>query len=134
MNSRKKPAILIVDDEKEIQFIIKMILIDKGYEISFASNVDEALLILEKKTFNLLLTDYLMAEKTGLDLIHKTKKSHPDMVTILITGSGIRDLFSEAINKGDIFSLVEKPFKSDYLQETVKRALDFHFHKLDEKK
>ena len=134
MNSRKKPAILIVDDEKEIQFIIKKILKDKGYEISLASNVDEALLILEKKTFNLLLTDYLMAEKTGLDLIHETKKSHPDMVTILITGSVNHNLFSEAINKGDIFSLVEKPFKSKYLQETVKRALDFHFQKLDEKK
>ena len=103
MNSRKKPAILIVDDEKEIQFIIKMILKDKGYEISLASNVDEALLILEKKTFNLLITDYLMADKTGFDLIHETKKSHPDMVTILITGSANLDLFSEAINKGDIF-------------------------------
>ena len=134
MNSRKKPVILVVDDEKEIQFIINKILKSMGYEVSLASSVDEALLILEKKTFNLLITDYLMAEKTGLDLIHETKKSHPDMVTILITGSVNRDLFSEAINKGDIFSLVEKPFNRKYLKETVKRALDFQFQKLDEKK
>jgi len=134
MDSRKKPVILVVDDVKEIQFIIKAILKSMGYEVSIASNVNEALLLLEKKTYNLLITDYLMAEKTGLDLIHETKKSHPDMVTILITGSGNRNLFSEAINKGDIFSVIEKPFNSKYLQETVKRALDFHFQKLDEKK
>ena len=134
MDSRKKPVILVVDDEKEIQHIIKMILKGKGYEISLASNVDEALLLLKKETFNLLITDYLMADKTGLDLIYETKKSYPDMVTILITGSGNRNLFSEAINKGDIFSVIEKPFKSKYLQETVKKALDFYFQKLDEKK
>lgn len=134
MDSRKKPVILVVDDEKEIQFIIKRILKSICSEVSLASNVDEALLLLEKKTYNLLITDYLMPEKTGLDLIHETKKSYPDMVTIIITGSVNHNLFSEAINKGDIFSVVEKPFKSKYLQETVKRALDFYFQKLDEKK
>jgi len=134
MDSGKKPVILVVDDEKEIQYIIKMILKGKGYDVSLASNVDEALLLLKKKTFNLLITDYLMADKTGLDLIYETKKSYPDMVTILINGSGNRNLFSEAINKGDIFSVIEKPFKSKYLQETVKKALDFYFQKLDEKK
>ena len=134
MSQTNTASILVVDDELNIQAIIRKVLSIKGHTVTCASNVDDALTLLENGTFNLLITDHLMPGKTGLELVIEAQRRHPDVLKILLTGVGNRDLYREAINKGDIFSVIEKPFKSEQLVEAVQRAIDLYFRAVEEKR
>jgi PAS domain S-box-containing protein len=125
-----KPAVLVVDDEEPIRKLITTLLSIKGYHIRSAASAKEALEIMADEPFDALLTDHMMPGETGLDLILEVNRLYPETVRILLTGVGDRDLYREAINRGSIFSLIEKPFHNQHLLETLEKALDSRFSRL----
>ncbi|MHB9027416.1 MAG: response regulator [Candidatus Latescibacterota bacterium] len=133
MRLREKAAVLIVDDEEPIRKLITTLLSIKGYHIRSASSAQEALEIMAEEPFDALLTDYKMPGDTGLDLILEVNRLYPETVRILLTGVGDRDLYREAINRGAIFSLIEKPFRNQHLLEILEKALDFRFSRLHDR-
>ena len=103
METQEKHSILVVDDDPLIRSLLVKVLSLQGYDVSEASGADKALEMLEQNTFDLLLTDYKMPGKNGMELLIETSAHYPDMVRILITGMGEKNLYREAINKASIF-------------------------------
>lgn len=92
--------ILIVDDEPQYQEVFKMILEVNGYYAQTASSGKEALKILEKDTFNLVLTDLRMEGMDGVQLLDEIKKHYPDTEVIIVTGFGTVENAVNAMKKG----------------------------------
>ena len=133
MTAWETPPILIVDDEDTVRHVIGRMLRLQGYNVDEASCVNEALIRLREKEYGVLLTDHMMDDRTGLDLIIDAENLYPDLVKILLTGFGNRELYRDAINKGAVFSVIEKPSDSKTLLGTVDRALNQHRRRIQEK-
>lgn len=114
MGSREKFKILIVDDEIEYQDVYEMILSDKGYYVRCVSSGTEAINLLKKENFHLILTDLIMPEMGGMELLEKIKKEYDDTKVIIVTGYGTIETAVSAIKKG-AFSYFIKSHESEEL-------------------
>ncbi len=118
-----KPSILIVDDEQHIRSILCEILASLDYNVFAVGNGKEAIKEIEKNSYNLVITDMMMPEMGGLELLEAIKPIAPDIMVIMMTGFGTIASAVEAMKKG-AYEYVLKPFKLDELISTIKRALD----------
>jgi len=117
--------ILIVDDEPaNLRTLTR--LFREDYEVLTAPSGDEALALLGKHDVALLITDQRMPGMTGIELLKKTVLLRPRMVRIILTGYTDVDALVEAINCGQVYRYVAKPWNNDDLRLTVKRGLE-HF-------
>ncbi len=117
--------ILIVDDEPaNLRTLAR--LFREDYEVLTAASGDEALVLLGQHDVALLITDQRMPGMTGIELLKKTVPLRPRMVRIILTGYTDVDALVEAINCGQVYRYVAKPWNNDELRLTVKRALE-HF-------
>jgi putative nucleotidyltransferase with HDIG domain len=117
------PGILVVDDEERIRKFCREVLELQGYNVEEASNGREALRILARKSFSLVLSDIMMPDLGGLELTVKVKDLYPDTFVILITGHGTIETAKKAIQHG-AFDFITKPFKMTELNQAVDRALE----------
>ena len=122
-NMKKKERILIVDDEHITRRALQRILGNRGYEIKTAANGQKALEILGKEQFSLVLTDMVMGDVDGLEILSKTKKTDPDTEVIIMTGYGSVNSAIEAI-KQQAFHYLEKPVRPEEVRLLVTRALE----------
>ena len=119
----KKGRILVVDDEKLQREIILLTLKKEGHELAEASGVREVLAMLEKREFDLILTDLMMQGQTGMDLLEIVQKSDADQCVVMMTAHGSIKTAVEAIQKG-AFNYLEKPIEGDQLVLAVSKALE----------
>ena len=117
--------ILIVDDEAANLRALERLFRD-GYEVLTAGDGAEALKLLQQHDVALLITDQRMPEMTGIELLKKTVLLRPRMVRIILTGYTDIEALVEAINCGQVYRYVTKPWNNDDLRLTVTRALE-HF-------
>jgi DNA-binding NtrC family response regulator len=115
--------ILIVDDEKRQREIIILTLKKGGYELAEASSVHEALALLEKREFDLILTDLMLPGQSGMELLEQVQKVDPDQCVVMMTAHGSIKTAVEAIQKG-AFNYLEKPIEGEQLVLAVKKALE----------
>ncbi len=115
--------ILIVDDEKGQREILTMILKAEGYDTAEASGVDEALSILQKREFELILTDLKMQGKSGLELLEQVISEDTNQCIIMMTAHGTVDSAVGAMKRG-AFDYLEKPLEREDLLLTLKRAFE----------
>ena len=92
--------ILAVDDEVENLKALKIILGNKGYEVDLANSGEEAIDILEKKEYDLVITDLKMGGISGMELLENITNKYKDTEVIIITGYGTVNNAVEAIKKG----------------------------------
>ncbi len=117
--------ILVVDDEENIVFLIKRILEMEGYEVLCAYNGKDALAILkDNPDINLLITDYMMPEFDGLEVLRfiRTSKELKDMKVIFLTVSDFQDTIDEALKLG-IDDYITKPFDVHEILISVSKVL-----------
>ncbi len=112
--------ILVVDDEEEYREVIRMILESKGYYVEDAPSGEEALKILERKSYNLVLTDLIMKGMDGIKLIEEIKKEFSDIEVIIITGYGSVKNAVEAMKKGAFSYFVKSHDPEELLIEIEK--------------
>ena len=86
-----KKTVLVVDDEALATKLLKLILED-NYQVIISGSVDEAEKILQKKCIDLVVSDYQMPNKTGLDLAWSVKSNSSLIPFILITGRGLQEV------------------------------------------
>lgn len=115
--------ILIADDERTIRETVSMILNEEGYETEAVSNGKEALELLEKKNYDILITDIKMPEMDGMELINQSFKICPQTSVIIITAHGSIESAIDALRKG-AFDYILKPFDFDDLLLRVGRLMD----------
>lgn len=115
--------ILVVDDELSVREILAEGLEAFGFETEMAADADEAMAILEKERFHLLLTDIDMPGRTGIDLMGDAKKLFPDLDVIMVTGVVDAKTAIRAIREGAADYLT-KPFNLEEVQIVVERTFE----------
>jgi response regulator RpfG family c-di-GMP phosphodiesterase len=118
-----EPHILVVDDEEYICEVIKEMLADANYHVQISCDPQKAMDILEREPVDLVLTDLIMGEKSGVDVLDKTIKLHPDAVVVLMTGRPTIEN-AVAVLKSGAYDYLIKPFSMDTLRVVIKRGLE----------
>ena len=119
----KGHQILVVDDELSMRELLDFMLTKEGYTVSCASTGNEAIAMLGKQKFDLLLCDIRLGDITGLDVLRASKKKNQETVVIMISAYASTETAVEAMNDG-AYDYVPKPFNNEELLETIAKALD----------
>ena len=117
--------ILIVDDEPANLRALERLLRD-DYTVLTAQSGVEALSLLEQHDVALIVTDQRMPGMTGIELLDKTVPLRPHMVRILLTGYTDVSALIQAINSGNVYRYLTKPWDNDDLRMTVSRAVEHY--------
>src|SRR4030042_2563462 len=125
MLKSKLGRLLIVDDEIETLTPLCDLLAEWGYEVTVYTSGRDALGALKEKEFDLLLTDLVMPEMDGIELIQAAKKMDPHLVCIIITGKGTIQTAVEAMKTG-AFDYLLKPIEWKMLRPVLSRAIEVH--------
>ncbi len=125
MNSRGKPkaAILVIDDEQIVHESVGRILQDEGYEVDGAYRVDEALEKLSKRSYELVLTDLMMPDRSGMEVVEAVARDHPNTGLVMFTGYATVDSAVQSMKLGAL-DYLPKPFTPDELIGVLDRALE----------
>jgi CheY-like chemotaxis protein len=120
---RKK--ILLVDDEDVIRKMVSVILGSELYEFAEASNGLEAQALLEKEPFDLIISDVIMPDCDGIELVMAIRRKLPDIKVIVMSGGGrVRaGHYLDLANKLGAARVFEKPFDTAALRQAVKELL-----------
>jgi PAS domain S-box-containing protein len=104
--------ILIVDDEKSIRLTLSAFLKDQGYEVVAAADVAAAMVLMGEGDVDVLLTDIILPQTSGMELLRRVHEAHPSVQVIVMTGEPTVDTASEAVRAG----------AADYLVKPVSKA------------
>jgi len=121
-DSAKSKTLLIADDEPNIRRILQAIFIKDGYEVHVAENGVKALEWASTNPVTLLITDLIMPDMNGVELIQKVKQRHPSAVAIVITAYATIKTCVDAMRYG-ASDYITKPFDMDEIRAVVKRAV-----------
>lgn len=115
--------ILIIDDDEGMRFFLTEAMSKDGYRHAVASSGQEAVKRLENERFDLAILDYNMPGMDGIETFLKLKEISPEIVGILITAYGNKDIAVEAINRG-MFDYFSKPFDIAEIRVVIRRAVE----------
>src|SRR5688500_3849532 len=115
--------ILIIEDEQRLRTNLKILLTDAGYDITTAKNGKEGMQYLRREPFALVITDIVMKEMSGFEVMEQITALGLDTLVIVITGFVSIGSAIEALRKGAYDYLV-KPFEFDLMQFSIMRALE----------
>jgi putative nucleotidyltransferase with HDIG domain len=118
--------VLFVDDDELMLQTFTRTLQDRGLVVSTAASVDEALELLGREEFGVVLSDYQMPDRNGIDLLEEIKQRYPDTVRILVSGKGDFEIAIEVINRVGLYNFIIKPWDPAELFATVSRAVDHY--------
>jgi response regulator RpfG family c-di-GMP phosphodiesterase len=116
--------ILIVDDESFILTSLKRMLYGEPYRVHTASGGEEALQMMEQTEMGLIISDFRMPEMDGIAFLQEVKKRQPDSVRIILSGYADISAIIDAINQGEIFKFIAKPWNDDELKLTIIQSLE----------
>lgn len=128
--NRENFNILVVDDEKDYCDVLKMILTGKGYKVDTCGNGQEAVEKLEKKSFDLVITDLCMPVMDGRQLLEEIKKREWDTEVIMLTAHGTIEKAVDAMKAG-AYSYVTKGRDPEELFMEVRKLRDARKMKKD---
>jgi DNA-binding NtrC family response regulator len=121
--TKESENILVVDDEPQMAQWVKDLLSEEGFNVQYALSAEEAVQRLASDPYHLVITDLRMQKMTGMDLLKKIQTEWPEILVILVTAFGTVESAIEAM-KGGAYDYITKPFKSDELILTVKKAFE----------
>jgi len=121
---RHAHTVLFVDDEVNILRALQRLLRHEEMNVLSTDRANEALEIVAREPVQLVVTDQRMPDMSGVDLLSKVRERQPDVVRMLLTGYTEIDVAVDAINRGQIYRLVTKPWNDDELRATIRQALD----------
>ena len=116
-------SILIADDDELVLESLSDCLMDAGYTTTAADSVSGALNLLEKQSFDVVVTDLRLGLDSGFDILRYCKKRRPETAIIVISGYGTAELALQAIREG-AFDFLVKPILDNELLLTIHRALE----------
>jgi len=114
--------ILVADDEKMTRENLNHVLTKEGYSVTTAENGRQAIDLLSRQGFDVIITDLKMDQVDGMGVLEASRAIDPSIQVIIVTGYATVQTAVESIQKGS-FHYLSKPFKLNEIRETVKRAL-----------
>ncbi len=123
----EKRTILFVDDEEKVLKSLQRGLIDEPYECLFATSGKQALDLLDQYTVHVICTDMRMPEMNGLELLKIVKEKQPQVVRLVLSGYTQVGMLLTAINQGEIFKFITKPWKLEEEFKTIlQQAIEYY--------
>ncbi|MBM3289231.1 MAG: sigma-54-dependent Fis family transcriptional regulator [Candidatus Hydrogenedentes bacterium] len=118
-----KAAILVIDDESLMREYVQEALVRAGHDVTAAANGRDGIERIEKKTFDVVVTDLKMQPVDGIDVLRAVRAQSPATACIIMTAYGTVDTAVTALKEG-AFDYIMKPFTPDELEVAVARALE----------
>jgi putative nucleotidyltransferase with HDIG domain len=122
--ARRPARILVVDDEDHVRSMIGVALERQGYDVQLAGSGREALEMLEKNTFDLVLTDIVMHDGNGIYLLDRIRGTQPNVPVVMVTAIHDISVAIDSMRRG-AYDYLLKPFEREHLVATVVRALEY---------
>lgn len=118
-------TILLIDDETDILQLLQRILEKSGYNVLTAENGKMADRLLDQHTFDLVITDIIMPDKDGMEVIFQLKQTSPSIKIIAISGGGklAPEGYLKMAEIAGADAIIQKPFESSYLLQVVNNLL-----------
>ncbi|MCG9881100.1 MAG: hybrid sensor histidine kinase/response regulator [Bacteroidia bacterium] len=124
----QKPLVLYLDDERNNLISFKaMFRLD--FDIKLASSAEEALKMLSECEPHVIISDYRMPFVSGIEFFEKVKERYPKPLRVLLTAYGDMNALTEAINKGNIYRYIKKPWVEQEIRDVVRDGFEFYFTK-----
>ena len=119
----ESPRILVADDEKVIREILSDFLTMEGYIVRTVNDGEAAIAELERRGYDLVISDLKMPRKGGLELLESINRKGLNVLTVIMTGFGTVETAIEAMKRG-AYDYILKPFKVEEVVLVVRRGLD----------
>ncbi len=116
--------ILAIEDDQRMRELLKEILSRNGCSVFTAKNGEEGIGLLERRTFDLIITDLKMPDIDGITILSKARELNPENLVIVITAYGTVESAIEAMKLG-AYDYIQKPFEPEELMLVIKKALDY---------
>lgn len=113
--------ILYIDDEKAALFNFEQLFQD-DFDVFTAPSVDEGLEILASTEIQIVISDQRMPNKTGIEFFAEVAQLYPDTVRILLTAYSEAEIIIDAINRGQVYQYITKPFETKNLKNILDKA------------
>ncbi|UCS95571.1 response regulator [Echinicola marina] len=132
-STKEKIRILYVDDEENNLQAFKATF-RREYKVYLAISADEGRDILKSKEIDLIITDQRMPEETGVEFLESIIPDYPEPIRILLTGYTDIQAVIDAINKGQVYHYLTKPWEEDYMKTVIKNAYEVFSLRKENKK
>jgi signal transduction histidine kinase len=119
-------AILLVDDEPHILSALKRTLRDTSWEIHTAQSGEEGLETLERVDVQVVISDYRMTGMDGVTFLSRVKEKWPDVQRVMLTGQANSGAIERAVNEGEVYRFLNKPWNEAQLIATVNESLNHY--------
>jgi CheY-like chemotaxis protein len=122
---RGDETVLVVEDEDGVRELLRQVLVEHGHAVLTARHGRDALLLAERyeRPIDLLVTDVVMPEMGGRELVERLKALRPDLKTLYISGYTNDEVFRRGVQSEET-SFLHKPFTSEGLMRVVREVLD----------
>jgi len=122
----KENQVLFLDDEESIINGIQRLFIREPYAVFATTKVSEAREALEKYKIKVVVSDYRMPDISGTQFLRELKGQYPDIVKVLFTGYTDFSAAEEAINVGEVYRFISKPWKTTELLSTIRQCIEHY--------
>jgi putative nucleotidyltransferase with HDIG domain len=119
-------TVLFVDDEPNILRAIQRILRNENMTVLTATSAEEALNLLSHTEVHAVISDQDMPGANGVELLSRVRDHHPAIIRMMLTGFTAMDVAVDAINRGEIFRLITKPWNDEELKTILRQAYDHY--------
>ncbi len=119
-----KSQILLVDDEANIIASLKRVLFDEPYKVLAAQSGEEGLDIFKKYDIKVVISDEKMPGMSGADFLSLVKRRNPDTIRMMLTGNASIDAVMKAVNSGEIYRFLTKPWNDIELKLAIRSAVE----------
>lgn len=123
--TEEKIRLLYIDDEENNLHSFRATF-KKEYDVMIARTAEEALVILDRENFHLIISDQSMPGKSGLELFELITLKHPDPVRMLMTGYADIEHVIDAINKGEVYRFIDKPWDYQAVRVAIRNAYEIY--------
>ena len=115
--------VMLVDDEDLVLKALERSLRKENYKLIAAGSAQQALEILKQKRVDLIVSDHLMPGMTGLEFLKLVKAKYPEVIRIILSGHADLDIVISAINEGEVYRFLTKPWNDEELKLNIRLAL-----------
>ena len=123
----EKRTVLFVDDEEKLLRSLKRGLLAEPYNALFANSGKKALEVLKNNEVHVLVTDMRMPEMSGLELLRIVKEEYPHIVRMVLSGYTQISTLLTAINQGEIYKFITKPWKlEEEFKPAIRQAVEYY--------
>jgi len=119
-----RPTILCVDDETSIRSALRRVFLDEPWDLLFARGGTEGLEMIRDRDVDLVMSDFRMPGMDGVEFLKQVRRISPDCIRIVLSGYADINLVVEALNEGQVYRFIGKPWNDDELLHNVRKALE----------